>query len=179
MPAWPTKDMTLARCRPTCATATSHTRCAIPSSHLTGSRIFGASDRGCERYDLRPFGLFRLCSRKSAILIIPARGRCRRKPAKCSRIRIATSFTVWRLGSTDFLASVIRIISWICCSTLIDRRVSVNGAAVGSSGEVVDTIESAAAVSSSEVVNGAASSTGVDSWENALNEATGPAAVGS
>jgi hypothetical protein len=145
----------------------------------TRFKDFWPSDRGCKRYDLRPFGLFCLCPQKSAILTTPARGRCLRKLTKCSRIRIATSFTVWRLGSTDFMASVIRIISWSCCSTSIDKRVSVGGTAAGSSGEVADTIESAAAVSSSEVVNGAAGSTEVDSWEKALNDAAGPAAVGS
>ena len=56
--------------------------------------IFGASDRGCKRYDLRSFGLLCLCPRKSAILTTPARGRCLRKLTKCSRMRIATSFTV-------------------------------------------------------------------------------------
>ena len=38
-------------------------------------------------------------------------GRCLRKPAKCSRIRIATSFVVWRLLPTESIANVIGIIS--------------------------------------------------------------------
>ena len=80
----------------------------------------------------RNFGAFVSTSivfTKSAILTILARGRCLRTPAKCSRIRIATSFTVWDLGLTDFIASVIRIISLICLSTSIDKRVSTCSAA--------------------------------------------------
>ena len=74
--------------------------------------------------------------RGSSVHLLPrTRGRSFRKPAKCSRIRLATSFAVWCLVLASFIAKVIRTVSRAGSASL-DKGVSVGSVEAGSSGEV-------------------------------------------
>ena len=81
------------------------------------------------------------------------RGRCFRKPAKCSRIRVATSFAVWCLVLTDFIANVFRTIS-SARSASRERGVSV-GSAAAASGEVVGAVLASGCGNSSSAIHDA------------------------
>jgi hypothetical protein len=83
-----------------------------------------------------------------------ARGRCFRKPAKCSRIRVAMSFAVWCLVLTGFIANVFRTIS-SARSASRERGVSVGSLAVGSSGEVVSAVLASGCGNSSSAIHDA------------------------
>jgi hypothetical protein len=82
------------------------------------------------------------------------RGRCFRKPAKCSRIRVATSFAAWCLVLTGFIANVFRTVS-SARSAPREGGVSVGSAAAGSSGEVVGAVLASDCGNSSSAIHDA------------------------